>query len=152
MLAMALLLHGGLGSALPVSTLGPAFLATCRLPAGTRSWRGPGPHHAPPLVEDGLEPPTRAPHTWRYPRRAVIHLHSETYLLAHYRDYGLSPLGACRGRFVNVTCWNKWGYSLSHMAPAQGLILYLHLRAHTGGSLVTARPSTRRKYMAPSSA
>ena len=33
-----------------------------------------GPHHAPPLVEQGLEPPARAPHTRRYPRRAVIHL------------------------------------------------------------------------------
>eukprot|EP01043_Picozoa_sp_COSAG02_P016887 COSAG02_NODE_753_length_17610_cov_23.119753_11_plen_129_part_00 len=33
-----------------------------------------GPHHAPPLVEQGLEPPAHAPHTWRYPRRVVIHL------------------------------------------------------------------------------
>ena len=31
-----------------------------------------GPHHAPPLVEHGLEPPARAPHTWRYLQRAVI--------------------------------------------------------------------------------
>jgi hypothetical protein len=61
MLAMALLLHGGLLGGMGVEAVG---VDGSGMGAWTlRSRRGPGPHHAPPLVEQGLEPPTRAPHT-----------------------------------------------------------------------------------------